>query len=737
MNNLGRGHGKGKVPIWDGREDLEDSCVGYYWLRLADLITCCFTEPQDRSAAKKSKVEDQRLISQKPSKLKRKRKTSIPCASRPFNSKSVLNADSSLVSRYNPSVCYQQPPRRSQLLWPSQRPGDVHPVPRSSQHYFRTIADDEDSTGSPTSRHLQRGHYDIGGREVSAKKSKIHNPRRRSGVIADPNALINRPKSAYTRGLRVTDEEPVFWQHSHRATSRFRQSQFSTSWPSSPPTSQHYTTSRRSNASNFESLLEETFASQPTLNLQPNPIINIEPPATPNLPPTPIEDLQQLQEESLPSPPTPNSPPLEDAPSRRRFSGFRPLQLSFYLPGNRLSLLPRFSDDNDTDVPPVPGITRPPSALMKAKPGPTYSSSLTSYSIPRKAVASRATSAADESNRSSFQSSVTLNGGTYSRGSLLHDRLRSDLRLSRSTWRNTQELSRPASRSWAEDAKRFSQHRVSAQTLQLETNHEEPQQVEFECPTISEECSPVSPISPACSEKHTNVAYHDYEFTGEVRRCQKQHSTVDYHDYEFVGEVCQDSEQRSAVEYHDYEFVGEARRVPEIQESSFQGDSLHVAPLFHSSTGSTDSNNDELPLRSKPRSSSGSSTLYHGESSSESDLPVFKTTLSVAFPSPTLQHRLSDWLSRSASQVQAFSPQRGECYAHTDSPTLGFSWKDFGFNSEKAASKGEGGSQYGRRRALTDGSLASTYVDGDDDIDLEKFPMPASLTHTVGVGVAF
>ena len=84
MNSLERGHGQGKAIIGDGREDLEDSCVGYYWLKLADLVTCCFPEHLESQAAKRHRGEDKRPISQRPSKLKRKRKTSIPCTPMPF-----------------------------------------------------------------------------------------------------------------------------------------------------------------------------------------------------------------------------------------------------------------------------------------------------------------------------------------------------------------------------------------------------------------------------------------------------------------------------------------------------------------------------------------------------------------------------------------------------------------------------------------------------------------------------
>ena len=600
---------------------------------------------------------------------------------------------------------------------------------QSLQHQLHTNIDDQASIGRPTTRNIQHIPYRTGEGEESTIYPKSRNLRRRSGVIADPNALINRPKSAYTRNRRTNDEEPVFWQHSDRATKRFHHSQFTTPLPTSPPIRRQPTGSRRSNASNFETLLDQTFARQPALNLQPNPVINVEPPSTPSLPPTPIEDVQSPEETNLSSPQISSFSSPQESPNQQRFSGFRPLQLDFYLPGNRLSLLPRFSDDHDVDhdIRRVPGITRPPSALMKAKPSPIFDCPLTSFSIPRKAVASQAASTVNKSKCFGVQSSATLNGGTYSRGSLLHDHLRSDRRISRSTLRNTQDFqksadkplpssSRPASTTWTDIAERLSSHRVSAQSAQFETNFDERTQVEFEYPTVSEKCSPISLVSPASS---------------------KRHSAVEYHDYEFVGEACQVPEQLSAVEYHDYEFIGEARQVPELSEVPPQHVSLQVARLFHAPTSSNDSSDDELPPPSKPRSSSGSSTLYHGESSLDSNLPAIKTTLSVAFPSPSLQHRLSDWLSRSASQIQAFSPQRGECYGHTDSPTLGFSWKDFGWNTEKRTSNSEGGSHRGRRSAYTDGSSASTYVDGSDDVDLEKFPVPVSMARNIGVGVAF
>ena len=218
--------------------------------------------------------------------------------------------------------------------------------------------------------------------------------------------------------------------------------------------------------------------------------------------------------------------------------------------------------------------------------------------------------------------------------------------------------------------------------------------MELKYHTISEEESPISSLSPGSSKNH------------------------------------------SPVVYHEYDFIPQARQVDSIEGPSSQRDSVHVTPLFYPPTTTRDSNDDELPPPSTPRSSSGSSTFYNEGSQEESDLPIVKSTLSVAFPSPTLQHRLSEWLSRSNSQIQACNPQHGGRHRNADSPTLGFSWNDFSLEAEKTMIKGEGDTQYGRRRAYTDGSLASTYVDGGYNLDLEKDPVPASEAYYIDVGVA-
>lgn len=646
------------------------------------------------------------------------------------------------MSRYNTSICDQQPPRRSQLLWLASRDRELPPRPYESPHESGSVQTQGIKFRRPTSRYLECDASKAGNLEIATINSSQRDSQRRSGIIGNPNALINRPKSAYTRNLG-TEEEPVFWQHSRRTTSRFRRSHFSAHRPTSLASVQEEPEPRRSNSSNFESLLERTFTTSSTLNFLPNPVINIQPPQTPLLPSTPTDNNAQTPLNVNASvPPSPVVSSLELLSSRRRSSGFRPLQLSFYSPGNRLSLLPRFSDDHriDHDIPPVPGITRPPSALLKTRLSSTLSHSSTSHMIPRKAVASHASFDVKHSNRPSYQSSVTLVDETFSRDSL-HGRLQLDRTFSQSTKTNNQVIqskpdgprppcSRKASRRRTENAKSVSGKRMSAQSLQLETHYEDQWHIEPKCPAIPEGCSPASSVSPVTPVSPISPNY-SVSPVG-----SKKHPIKDYHDNSSTRNS-QVSGIYPFAEYHDYEFTDKACHVPGTTEPHCRGAQPHVAPLRCSSISSANYSDDELPSMSKPRSSSGSSTLYHGESSSESDRPVTKAKLSIAFPSPTLRHRLSEWLSLSASQIQAFIPQQGECCDHADSPTLGFNWDDFGFAAEKQTSRGDAGSQHPITKTFTDASSASTYVNRVDDIDLRVFPLPDPPVHAVSVGVAF
>ena len=79
----------------------------------------------------------------------------------------------------------------------------------------------------------------------------------------------------------------------------------------------------------------------------------------------------------------------------RRTGAFRPLQLSIYEPGNRLSDLPQFCEDGaEDDTEEVEGLMRPPQALVKSRSDPTLlRNASTSFSIPRRPVGSRSLSA--------------------------------------------------------------------------------------------------------------------------------------------------------------------------------------------------------------------------------------------------------------------------------------------------------------------------------------------------------
>ena len=645
------------------------------------------------------------------------------------------------MSRYNPSVCNQQPSRRSQLLWPASRHRNRDTESQYLQHEVQTAPTNGIPKRRSTSRKLDRDFQNAGIGEALTTNGEHHNSRHQSGVIGDPNALINRPKSAYTRNLRTTDEEPVFWQHSHRSTSRYHRSQITvgrSSMTPSVPSIGTQTESRRSNASNFESLLDRTFTAQPMLNLQPNPVITIEPPKSPLSPVASMEDPPISEEASVPNPADLEVSCTQVTPSQKRYSGFRPLQLSFYLPGNRLSLLPRFGDDHNLDyeIPPVPGIARPPSALLKAKVGSAMPRPPMPHSIPRKAVAPRSSIVEIKSNRPRSQNNVISAGEEARKESRISD-IRSERAVSMNVLRQKHASqsaahrplptrSRTTSQSLNANTQRFSTFGTRVQSLQFEPYSQEQQQRELEVLEIlneSSSASPVSPISSVTESPFTNnkvETYHDYNFT-EARQLPEQHATVDYHDYGFEVQAA------------------------EISDSSYRSPSPHVAPLFQSSTSATSfSDHGSLPSPLKPRSSSGSSTLYHGESSSESSLTLAKASttkkLSIAFPSPTLQHRLSEWLSRSASQIQQPSsppPQQGECFNRTDSPTLGFSWKDFGFSADKRTSSGR--QQHLRTRAFTDASSSSTFVNGSgDEGDGERYPRLSRMVSVpVEVGVAF
>ncbi|KAF6224559.1 hypothetical protein HO173_013026 [Letharia columbiana] len=194
----------------------------------------------------------------------------------------------------------------------------------------------------------------------------------------------------------------------------------------------------------------------------------------------------------------------------RRSPAFRPLQLSIYLPGNELPDLPIFWEDGADKVEDVT-VERPVQALVKSR-----SDSMllrhpsSSFSIPRKPVPSR-TSSLDAS-RFSMDSQFTLNwvGGPTKSRSIDHLRSKSiERRPSFMTTRSAQDFldaldardahspqpPPPAIRSNSEPSYTI-YRRASEQSLRLRTHLEERQSLEARlpnCATIQEEISPLSP----------------------------------------------------------------------------------------------------------------------------------------------------------------------------------------------------------------------------------------------------
>lgn len=167
-----------------------------------------------------------------------------------------------------------------------------------------------------------------------------------------------------------------------------------------------------------------------------------------------------------------------------RATGFRPLQLSIYLPGNELEPLPWFEEEPELNL------AHPPKALVKSRSESILARPSTSFTIPRKPVASRSISM--DGSRFSIDSRYTsseLNLSARSR------------RPSVTTSQSTQEFldalnarlpqSPPLLRAKTGPEPVYTLYRrASEQSLRLRTHLEERQQIESrlpECDTIVEE----------------------------------------------------------------------------------------------------------------------------------------------------------------------------------------------------------------------------------------------------------
>lgn len=211
-----------------------------------------------------------------------------------------------------------------------------------------------------------------------------------------------------------------------------------------------------------------------------------------------------------------------------RVGGFRPLELSIYLPGNELQSLPIFTEDGNGEC----GLEYSAQALTKARSDSMLSRPSTSFTIPRKPVASRRTFSLDGSaSCSSRESRYTCTEFNAAFGTRSMDR-RPSLATSQSTQdfldtldaRFPQAPPKLRSKSGPEPIYTL-YRRASEQSLRLRTHLEEREKIERrlpECDTILEEkhaeeqkfpnLSPISSHGDAADDlQHNNAIRHHHQ----------------------------------------------------------------------------------------------------------------------------------------------------------------------------------------------------------------------------------
>ena len=199
-----------------------------------------------------------------------------------------------------------------------------------------------------------------------------------------------------------------------------------------------------------------------------------------------------------------------------RTGGFRPLQLSIYLPGNELEPLPVFEEE-----PKNSDLAHPPKALLKSRSESILSRPSTSFTIRRKPVATRSVSLdASRFSIDSRHASSELNLGTRRRGPSIATSQSTQEFLHTLDARLPQSLPVLRSKSGPEPVYTL-YRRASEQSLRLRTHLEERQQIENrlpECDTIMEEKRidngnrGLSPISSHDSPIDTSGLPHDKMF---------------------------------------------------------------------------------------------------------------------------------------------------------------------------------------------------------------------------------
>lgn len=208
-----------------------------------------------------------------------------------------------------------------------------------------------------------------------------------------------------------------------------------------------------------------------------------------------------------------------------RIGGFRPLELSIYLPGNELPSLPVFSEDAKGV-----GLEYPAQALTKARSDSMLSRPSTSFTIPRKPVASRRTFSLDGScasmeSRYTGSFDVAIGAKSLRRPSLGTTQSTQDF-LDTLDARLPQSPPKLRSKSGPEPIYTL-YRRASEQSLRLRTHLEEREQIERrlpECDTILEEkygderkfptLSPISSHDSPVDDSH-------YQRAGHIHNCSQ------------------------------------------------------------------------------------------------------------------------------------------------------------------------------------------------------------------------
>lgn len=461
--------------------------------------------------------------------------------------------------------------------------------------------------------------------------------------------------------------------------------------------------------------------------------------------------------------------PRAASPPLRKLSPFRPLQLSIYIPGNELPLLlPLFGNaggekqDDVPEVPSLPEISLPPSALIKpaaASLSPLVRSN-TSFSVPRKPLPGRTNSA--EPPRHSTESMMmetTYQPRSYSldhpRGYYMYDHGRPSILTTKSSQEFLEALNAPlpplplalSTSNQASSGERSIYRRASEQSLRLRTHLEERDALERECATITEERSPVSPLStlqetsPTTLHLDTNTANINMADTSAfqtptIYQLATLPRTSSFPHISRPASVARTSSSSSTLLDED---LAKLPSLPPSYPSSIASSSpsLTLAPA-----PATESSNASLTLtqrlstwltRSLTTHHSHLRSRRHLSPSSPSSFPspqsnshTLQHSASLSTSSPTNRKPQQSILLHSAPNERISAHEFEAIISHTPTPTSAAT-----VTTPAHTQEGTGGP--GRQRAATQSSVSTYVTTRGLSVDLEKFPIP--LVRDVGVAI--